>query len=308
MSTQVTTSFIQGFKQGIDILSQQRGSKLQNAVRNEMQNSKQDHYDQIGSTAVVQRTSRHGDTPIVNTPHSRRNVVLNDYEWADLIDRQDRLRLLNDPGNAYSTNAAFAMGRKKDELILDAFTKTQTTGELGAGASADAVQVAFGAAGGSSDPGPLTVEKLLVARSALLMEDDSEEEMFCALTQYQMSQLLDDTRISSADYNTVKALVAGNVDSFVGFKFISLAQSLPGMGVTEGVAGADDSNRPVYFWKKSGIVLSTGVGESGSSARITERADKSYSTQIYYSASYGSARMEEAKLAIGYADDSDPTA
>lgn len=307
MSTQITTSFIQGFKQGIDILSQQRGSKLQNTVRNEMQNSKQDHYDQIGSTAVVQRTSRHGDTPIVNTPHSRRNVVLNDYEWADLIDRQDRLRLLNDPGNAYSTNAAYAMGRKKDELILDAFTKTQTTGELGAGASAGSVQVSFGSAG-ASDDGPLTVEKLLTARGDLLMEDDSEEEMFCALTQYQMAQLLDDTRISSADYNTVKALVAGNVDTFVGFKFITLAQSLPGMQVTSGTVGTTDANRPVYFWKKSGIVLSTGVGEAGSSARITERADKSYSTQIYYSASYGSARMEEAKLAIGYVGDGAPTA
>ena len=307
MSTQITTSFIQGFKQGIDILSQQRGSKLQNTVRNEMQNSKQDHYDQIGSTAVVQRTSRHGDTPIVNTPHSRRNVVLNDYEWADLVDRQDRLRLLNDPGNAYSTNAAYAMGRKKDELILDAFTKTQTTGELGAGASADAVQVSFGSAA-VSDDGPLTVEKLLTARGDLLMEDDSEEEMFCALTQYQMAQLLDDTRISSADYNTVRALVAGNVDTFVGFKFITLAQSLPGIQVTSGPVGTTDANRPVYFWKKSGIVLSTGVGEAGSSARITERADKSYSTQIYYSASYGSARMEEAKLAIGYVGDGAPTA
>ena len=305
MSTQITTSFIQGFKQGIDILTQQKGSKLQNAVRNEMQSSKQDHYDQIGSTSVVQRTSRHGDTPIVNTPHSRRNVTLNDYEWADLVDRQDRLRLLNDPGNAYSMNAAFAMGRKKDELILDAFTKTQTTGETGGGSSAPAVAVSFGSAG-ASDDGPLTVEKLLTTRGDLLMEDDTEEEMFCALTQYQMSQLLDDTRISSSDYNTVKALVAGNVDTFVGFKFIAIAQSLPGIGVTAGTAGDAGSNRPVFFWRKSGIVLSTGVGESGSSARITERADKSYSTQIYYSASFGTARMEEEKMRIGYADDSGP--
>ena len=300
MSTQITTSFIQGFKQGIDILSQQRGSKLQNAVRNEMQNSKQDHYDQIGSTAVVQRTSRHGDTPLVNTPHSRRNVVLNDYEWADLIDRQDRLRLLNDPGNAYSTNAAFAMGRKKDELILDAFTKTQTTGELGAGASADAVTTVFGT-DGTADRAALTVENLINTRTHLLSEDDSEEEMFACMTAYQIAQLLDDTKIQSADYNTVKALVAGQIDTFLGFKFIQVANTVN--PVTYGTAGAADSARPVFFWKKSGIVLSTGVGESGSNARVTERADKSYSTQIYYSASYGSARMEEAKLAIGYVGD-----
>lgn len=302
MSIEIGTAFIQGFKQGIDILTQQRGSKLQSTVRNEMQASKQDHYDQIGSTAVVQRTLRHGSTPQVDTPHSRRNVTMNDYEWADLIDRQDRLRLLNDPGNAYSINAAYAMGRKKDELILDAFTKTQTTGETGA-STAPATPVVFGAATGT-DPGPLTVERLLVARRQLLLEDDTEEEMFCAMTQYQMSQLLEDTRISSSDYNTVRALVSGQVDTFVGFKFITLAQSLPGIIPTEGTAGDADSNRPVFFWKKSGIVLSTGVNESGSTARITERPDKSYSTQIYYAASFGTARMEEAKLAIGYADDS----
>ena len=304
MSTQITNSFIQGFKQGIDILSQQRGSKLQNAVRNEMQSSKQDHYDQISPTAVVQRTSRHGDTPLVNTPHSRRNVTLNDYEWADLIDRQDRLRLLNAPGNAYSTNAAYAMGRKKDELILDAFTKTQTTGELGAGGGAPDVNVVFGSAA-ASDDGPITVEKLIEARTYLLSEDDTDEEMFCCLTAYQVGQLLDDSRISSSDYNTVKALVAGQIDTFVGFKFIQVANSVN--PVNHGSAGSATSNRPVFFWKKSGIVLSTGVGESGSSARITERADKSYSTQIYYSASFGSARMEEAKMCIGYADDSAPT-
>ena len=150
------------------------------------------------------------------------------------------------------------------------------------------------------------METRLTVRGDLLRDDDTEEGRFGALTQYQMSQRLDDTRISSSDYNTVKALVAGNVDTFVGFKFIAIAQSLPGIGVTAGTAGDAASSRPVFFWRKSGIVLSTGVGESGSSARITERADKSYSTQIYYSASFGTARMEEEKLRIGYADDSGP--
>ena len=304
MSTQITTSFIQGFKQGIDLLTQQRGSKLQNTVRNEMQASKQDHYDQIGSTAVVQRTTRHGDTPLVNTPHSRRNCTLNDYEWADLIDRQDRLRLLNDPGNAYSTNAAYAMGRKKDELILSAFTKSQTTGELGGGAAAPNVTTVFGASGSAQNA--LTVENLMEARTHLLVEDDVEEEMYACMTAYQVAQLLDDTRISSSDYNTVKALVAGQVDTFMGFKFVQVANSVN--PVTFGSAGVDASSRPVFFWKKSGIVLATGVGESGSSARITERADKSYSTQIYYSASFGVARMEEAKCCIGYSGDDAPTA
>lgn len=304
MSNQIDEARIQGFKQGIDILSQQRGSKLQNSVRNEMQASKMDHYDQISATAVVQRTTRHGDTPLVNTPHSRRNITLTDFEWADLIDRQDRLRILNDPANAYSQNAAFAMGRKKDELILNAFTKAQTTGETATGGDAPATEVVFGTSSTTAGTA-LTVERLMEARTQLLYEDDTEEEMFCALTAYQIAHLLDDSRVASSDYNTIRALVAGQVDTFLGFKFIQVASSVN--AVTAGSAGAAANTRPVYFWKKSGIVLATGTGEAGSSARVTERADKSYSTQIYYCASYGTARMEEAKVCIGYADDSSPS-
>lgn len=304
MSNQISTSFIQGFKQGIDILTQQKGSKLQNAVRNETQASKQDHYDQISATTVVTRTTRHGDTPLVNTPHSRRNVTLTDYEWADLIDRQDRLRLLNDPANAYSMNAAFAMGRQKDALILDAFTKSQTTGETG-GSTAPAVT----AINANTSHGLLTIEDLITARTQLQIEDDSDEETFIAVSGYQIAQLLDSERISSSDYNTVKALVAGQIDTFMGFKFIQVASSiLPMQSGTAGPAGvAGNSVRIVPFWKKSGILLATGANESGSSARITERADKSYSTQIYYSASFGSARMEEDKCGIIYVGD-DPAA
>tara|TARA_R100001530_G_scaffold135751_1_gene113790 strand:- start:512 stop:1423 length:912 start_codon:yes stop_codon:yes gene_type:complete len=303
MSTQITTSFIQGFKQGIDILTQQKGSKLQNTVRNEMQASKQDHYDQIGSTTVVQRTSRHGDTPIVNTPHSRRNVTLNDYEWADLIDRQDRLRVLNDPGNAYSTNAAFAMGRKKDELILAAVTGTSTTGETGTGSTSLSDVTTVNA---NDQHAALSISNLLEARTILNLEDDSDEEATVVCSAYQIAQLLNDEKISSADYNTVRALASGQIDTFMGFRFVQVASSI--LPMHSGTAGAVTSGdiRIVPVYKKSGLLLSTGVGESGSSARITERADKSYSTQIYYSASFGSTRMEEAKVTLIYVGDDAP--
>lgn len=303
MSTQITTSFIQGFKQGIDILTQQKGSKLQNTVRNEMQSSKQDHYDQIGSTSVVQRTSRHGDTPIVNTPHSRRNVTLNDYEWADLIDRQDRLRLLNDPGNAYSMNAAMAMGRKKDELILAAVTGTSTTGETGSGSTTISDITAVNA---NTSHAELTIENLLQARTVLNLEDDSDEEATVVCSAYQIAQLLADSKISSADFNTVRALAAGQIDTFMGFKFVQVASSV--LPMQSGTAGAVTSGdiRIIPVYKKSGLLLSTGVGEAGTSARITERADKSYATQIYYAASYGATRMEEAKVTVIYVGDDNP--
>jgi hypothetical protein len=88
------------------------------------------------------------------------------------------------------------------------------------------------------------------------------------------------TEVKSADYNTVKALVAGQIDTFLGFRFIrSQRLTLDGSG-----------DRQCFAWRKSGLLLAVGQAPS---ARISERDDKSYSTQVYYCMSIGATRMEE---------------
>ena len=71
MSTQITTAFSQQFSTNVQLLSQQMGSVLRGAVSEESVVGEKAFFDQIGSTAAVKRTSRHGDTPMVETPHSR---------------------------------------------------------------------------------------------------------------------------------------------------------------------------------------------------------------------------------------------
>jgi len=291
MSNQITEARVQGFKQGIDILSQQKGSRLQNAVRVEMQSSKQDHYDQISATSAVEKVSRHGDTPLVETPHSRRAVTLRDFEWADLIDKPDKMRVLNDPTNAYSRNAAFAMGRKKDEIVIEAMGGSALTGETGTGSQAYDTNNDVGSAGSGVD---FNVANLLASKEILDLNDTDDEETFIMCTAHQLTTLLSDTTATSSDYNTIKALVQGEIDTYVGFKFIRMSVDL---------LPAQSGDRPCYFWRKSGVVLSIGEGESGTTARITERPDKSYSMQVFYSGSYGAVRLEEAKVGRLWAND-----
>tara|TARA_R100001591_G_scaffold41493_1_gene52887 strand:+ start:1321 stop:1551 length:231 start_codon:yes stop_codon:yes gene_type:complete len=71
MSTQITTAFVQQFSANIQMLSQQKGSLLRNAVDSESVNGEKAFFDQVGAAAAVLRTSRHADTPLVETPHSR---------------------------------------------------------------------------------------------------------------------------------------------------------------------------------------------------------------------------------------------
>ena len=286
MSNQITTARVQGFKRGIDILSQQKGSRLQNTVNVEMQSSKQEHYDQVGATAAVQRTTRHGDTPIVHSPHSRRAVTLTDWEWADLIDKQDKLRVLNDPTNAYTRNAAYAMGRVKDQIILSAATGTALTGETGSGSAAYDTSNDVGTSSGTAQ---LTLDRLIEAKEILDGNDvDEDDERFMVVTSEELSQLLKVTEVQSADYNTIKALVKGEVNTFMGVNFVRVSKN------TLGYDNGDKRGCP--FWAKSGMVLAIGEGLSGSSARIDERPDKGYATQVYYCGSYGAVRLEEAKV------------
>ena len=69
MSTQVNTAFVNQFSANVSMLSQQMGSLLRGAVDVESVTGEKAFLDQIGEAAAVARTSRHGDTPLVETPY-----------------------------------------------------------------------------------------------------------------------------------------------------------------------------------------------------------------------------------------------
>src|SRR4051812_39849048 len=118
MSINVTTAFVQQYTNNFMFLSQQKGSRLRSLVRVEPGIvGTSAFYDQIGAVAAVARTTRHGSTPQIDTPHSRRMVTLADYEWADLIDDLDKVRMLADPTSSYMQAAYMALGRSIDDVI-----------------------------------------------------------------------------------------------------------------------------------------------------------------------------------------------
>jgi len=286
MSTQITTAFVQQFGSNVDLLSQQMGSRLRAAISEESVTGEKAFFDQIGSTAAQKRTSRHGDTPIMETPHSRRMVTMDEYEWADLIDSADKVRLLADPTSAYARSAANAMGRAMDDVIITAATGSAKTGK--SGSTSTALPAANIVAHGSAD---MTVAKLLSAKKILDEADvDPSIKRYIVVAPAQIEALLGITSVTSSDFNTVKALAQGEVNSFLGFEFITSTR----------LAVASDI-RTCFAWAEDGIKM--GVGKDIVS-RIDERADKSYSTQVYYCAQFGATRMEEDKVVSILCDES----
>jgi len=286
MANDITTAFVKQFGSNLDFLVQQKGSVLRNACRIETVTGEEAYFDQLASTAAQRHTTRNADTPLVKSEHKRRRVSMYDYEWADLIDKEDRLKMLINPQSDYAINAAWAMGRAIDDAVIDAFSGTAYAGKAGATATAflDANIVSCGA----TTVAGMTLQKLLDAKTILDKADcDPNEERYCAIGSTQLVQLLNVSEIKDADFNTVRALVRGEIDTFLGFKFIICNRLASKNGGTVAANG-----RSCLVWVKSGMVLALAKDIN---TQITQRADKSYSTQVYASMGIGAVRLEEAK-------------
>ena len=286
MSVEITTAFVEQYRGNVEHLAQQKGSRLRSAVSVETVTGKNAFFEQIGSTAARLRTSRHADTPRLDTHHARRRVSLSDFDWADLIDREDQVRMLIDPTSPYTEAASNAMGRAIDDEIITAADAAAFTGVEGSTSTAfDTNMVVDVQVGGSSSDVGLNVAKLRAAKEKLDANEVDDNERSVILNAKQMNNLLAETAVTSSDFNTVKALVQGEVGTFLGFNFIR----------SERIGVDANSDHKVLFFAKSGIKLAIGQEPT---ARISERDDKNYATQVFYSMAIGATRMEETK--VGY--------
>lgn len=284
MSFQVDAAYVYQYRNNVSMLVQQKGSRLRPFVRVEPQNSEFEFYDRIGATDAVEITGRHQDTPLVSTPHDRRRVSLRDYDWADLIDRQDRLKMLIDPTSAYAMNAVFAMGRKMDDAIIGAAFDTAYSGKTGQTSvsfpAGNQVAVNY-VESGSAANGNLTIGKIRRAKEILdAYDNDPDEARIMTCTANSLHSLLRNIEITSQDYNVVKALVEGKVDTFMGFKFVCTQRLLTdGSGYRRHIA-----------WVQSKLLLAVSQDPM---VDVGPRRDKRNSMQVYVTMGIGATRMEE---------------
>ena len=288
MSTEITASFVNQYSSNIQALVQQKGSKLRDFVGYESVRGKNMFIDQVGQVAAVKKTTRHADTPQVDTPHKRRQLSLETYHWADLIDNDDKVRMLIDPTSDYANAAAWAMGRAIDEAIVNAALGTAHTGETGAiEVTLPTTQIID-----STCTSSFTFDKLREVKRLFDQCDAPSEGRVIVLSAKQLDDLLSETKVTSSDYASAKALVRGEIDTFMGFKFIQLnAKKSDGNLILPDVMNDDTKiGRSCLAFQYDGVKLGIGQDIVG---KITQRDDKCFATQVYYEMSIGAVRMQE---------------
>ena len=301
MADTIPVHFVQAYTANVQLLLQQKGGKLTPFVTQGTYTGKgAKAVEQIGSVKPVKNLSRHADTPLISTPGDARWVFPNDYEWADLIDDQDRLRMLIDPTASYTQNAVEAMRRAQDDEILQAFFASSATGENGTVSTAfPAGQIVGVNVGGTNSK--LNVAKLRAAKKLFMANgvDFESEKLYCAITSDAHDGLLGEIQVTSLDYNNRPTLVEGKVTAFMGFNFIPVEFN-DSTAYDAAATLVSGSTQLIPLWTMKGMHLGMW---NDVTVKVTERADKRYAIQPYAKTTVGATRTEEKRVVqvISYA-------
>lgn len=281
----IPTHQVEQYNSNLELKVQQKGSRFRGALR-EMTavGSQMAPVDHIGVIEATEVTTRFA--PIVRTdaPTDRRWVTPRDFSIAQQLDQFDLLRLINRPQGALMETASHAIGRRWDDVIIDAFHSAALTGTRGGTSTSlpagQTVAVNFRA---SQDVG-ITVAKIIEAKRILMTNevDVETDSLYIALDAIQMAKLLNEVPIIHRDYNSSPALDGdGMIRKWLGFTFIH----------SERINVDSNSDLEVPAWAKSGMCFCTW---NGMYTKVSQRDDlESQPWQVYSRSTFGATRIEE---------------
>jgi len=280
-------------------LAQMKMTKMRECVQVDTVEGKEKKYNQFDSTEMDAVTVRAGDTRISDTNMPSRWLRPYPLDKAFLFDEWDE-RFLGQvvlPQSESVQSHAYAYNRAVDRTIVKAALNVAYTGEIGVDATplppAQTIPVNFVETGSAANSG-LTIGKIRQAKYMLDSADiDDEDPRYLALTAKSLQDLLRTTEVTSADYNNVKALVDGAVNTFLGFTLKRISNKILPIDTVTDI-------RTCFAWAKSGIKIT----DSGRNVHIDVRPDKSHALQIRTVAALGGTRMEECKVVGIYCDES----
>jgi hypothetical protein len=295
MSVNIPTWYVQQYNQNIQMLVQQKVSRLRTAVRTGThQGQSASPVDQIGTVEMQDVTTRFEPMPRVDAPTDRRWVAPYDADLPQLIDTFDKLKIITDPQSAYVQNAVAAANRKFDDRIGAAFFAAASTGVTGATSTAfDTTNQVVGVSTGGTTSN-LNVAKLEAGRKILLANEVNleDEAIFVAVTATEDQSLRNEIQVISMDFNEKPVFNdKGLIMSWRGFNFVHSERSWLTTTATDDLAG---SSKQIPMWVASGMYL--GVWNEIETS-IDPRPDlrgKPY--QVYTKMSANATRLEEKKV------------
>ncbi len=285
MADSLATNFANRFNEQFDMLAQSMLPKLEPAVIADTEGGEQAFRDQVGEMDGEEVADLNADTPIQADNTDRRAITTTPWVWNRLVRRWEVTRLMKDPQNAYVRSAVAARNRHVNKKIAAAAIGNAFRGKDGSTTVALPSEQQVSNSGNTG----LTLSKIREAHTILdnnAVLDVEMGDLYFTASYTQQANLLATTEATSSDFSAVKALVNGEIDFFMGFRWVWLQDEL---------IGKDGNDRQCFAHAKSGVTLRK---PEDMFRRITERPDKNYNMQVYMSGDYGAARLEEKKVVL----------
>lgn len=272
--------FAQAYSQNIMQLAQQKYSKLINTVYMKPNvRGKTFYQDQIGQWAMSLKAGRNSQTPNNDPTLARRMGTMLDFNDNRLLDRTDELKVISDPRSAYTIAAAQSLGRQIDDVIIQyGLLGNAAYGETGSSTATNSNIV-------NASSASMTLARIIAVKQAFDIADVEMEDRYFVCRPDALDNLLNTTAATSSDYNSVKALIRGELDTWMGFKWIMSTR----------ITAASTSTLIGIAYQKYGCCLAMADAPM---VRTDERKDLCYSWQVYYELNIGAVRLEEARVCI----------
>lgn len=215
----------------------QGSSKLKDTVRTRMNaNARTVSFPKLGKGTATLRIPGANVTPM-NATHTAVTATILDYDASDYSYAEDLDKIAFDEKMELVQVAVNAIGRRQDQIIIDAMA-----------ASAFATQVAISEGGANTS---LNIEKFTKASALLNANGVPMSDRYMAVTADALMAALRETEVGSADFNNIRALVNGQLDTFMGFKIIMIETRT----AEGGLPLATTNQRNCFAWHKSAVGL-----------------------------------------------------
>lgn len=164
-------------------------------------------FPKIGKGTATVRVPQTDVTPL-NVTYSQVTATMSDYIAAEYSDIFSQQKVNFDERRELVEVVAAATARRMDQLVIDA---------LNASSTSLTVATSIGGAGTN-----MNIEKLIETKKLLDANNVPSEGRCMIIHANSLAGMLGETQITSADFASVKALVSGDIDTFMGFKFVTI--------------------------------------------------------------------------------------
>ena len=249
MAVAISNAFVQMFD--AEVKQAFQGSRALAGLTRERTNveGNQVKFPKIGKGTATVRVPQTDVTPL-NVSYSQVTATMSDYIAAEYSDIFNQQKVNFDERRELVAVVGSAIGRRMDQLVIDA---------LNASSTSLTVATTIGGAGTN-----MNIEKLIETKKLMDANNVPSEGRTMIIHANNLAGMLGETEITSADFATVKALVSGEVDTFMGFKFVTLGDRDEG-GLPL------PSTRTCFAFHKDAVGMGIGIGQRSEINYVPEK-------------------------------------